>query len=91
MFKSGLESHQEQSNQSPGKSTSREATVKREGTKVVLKRISLNCKSHGLLKYKLREQKQADFLWDNPDDFWNMTYEERSKVFKYIYQYTIIM
>lgn len=35
-------------------------------------------------KIKLIEHDQADSLWNNPDDFWNMTYEERSKVAKYI-------
>ena len=75
-----LEPHQEYSKQSPGKPALKEATAKREGTKVVPKYISLARRSQGLPKFKLRRQNQANSMWDNPDDFWNMTYEERSKV-----------
>jgi NADH:ubiquinone oxidoreductase subunit D len=80
-----LEPHQEYSNQSPAKSTSREITVKRKGmdeqkaSSVSIKRIVVP-KRHDRPKFKLTKQYQADSIWDNPNDFWNMTYEERSKV-----------
>ena len=86
-----LEPHQEYSNQSPGKSTanSREATMKNgvSGHKVLSASIkrSVTRKFQGRPKVKLTEHNQADFVWDSPDDFWNMTYEERSKVGTYTY------
>ena len=70
----------EYSSQSPGKFYAlKEATVKRGGTKILPRHISVVHKP-SLPKIKLREQKQVDSLGDNPDDFWNMTYEDRSKV-----------
>ena len=76
-----VEPHQaEYNSQSTGKSYSlKEATVKRGGTKILPRQISVVQKP-SLPKYKLREQKLADSLWDDPDDFWNLTYEDRSKV-----------
>ena len=77
-----VEPHQaEYNSQSTGKSyTLKEATVKRGSTKILPRHISVVQKP-SLPKYKLREQKRlADSQWDNPDDFWNMTYEDRSKV-----------
>ena len=48
-------------------------------------------KFQGLPKFKLTEHDPADSLWNNPDDFWNMTYEARSKVAKYIYISEILL
>lgn len=81
-----LEPHQEYSNKNSGKTTSREAKTKREDNRkaspVSGRHISAaGRKFQGRSQHKLKwtEQYQA-VLWDNPDDFWNMTYEERSKV-----------
>ena len=78
-----LEPHQEYSNQSPAKSTLRQTAVKRGGISgQKASSISIIAPKHQIQpKLKLREQYQADSItWDNPNDFWNMTYEERSKV-----------
>ena len=60
--------HQEYSNQSPGKSTSnsREATKKK------------GVSGHKILPASVK--RSSVYVGDSPDEFWNMTYEERSKV-----------
>lgn len=77
-----LEPHQEYSNQSPAKSILRETAVKRGGINGrKASYIPIKSKHQVQPKLKLREQYQADsIIWNNPNDFWNITYEERSKV-----------
>lgn len=69
-------------NRHPGKSTSEEDTENSvvKGHTSSFKR-SARSKFQGQ-KLKLIGHTQAGHhpLWDNTDDFWNMTYEERSKV-----------
>ena len=79
-----LEPHKEYSDQSQGKSASREDKMKREGSVMVspvpIGHINVaDGKFQGQERFKLTEKYQAG-LRDSPDDFWNMNYEERSKV-----------